>query len=132
MSMPVTWPLLGAVAAGGALGAMGRFIMGSAILALLGPRFPWGTLGVNVLGSFVMGLLAGLAARHWGEAGSAELRAFLMVGVLGGFTTFSAFSLDAVILMDRGAYAAMAAYVAGSVVLSVLALLAGLVLARSL
>lgn len=119
-----------AVAAGGALGAVARHLTGLAALRLLGPHFPWGTLTVNILGSFLMGALIGALALR-GHA-SPLLRAFLAVGVLGGFTTFSSFSLDAVTLIERRAHLAALGYVLASVLLSIAALIAGLRLIRLL
>lgn len=116
------------VALGGALGACARYLTGLATLRLIGPGFPWGTLTVNVLGSFVMGLLV-VALAHWGANRMAPL---LMTGVLGGFTTFSAFSLDAMTLWERGDSLAAAVYVGGSLILSLGAIVAGVALARSL
>lgn len=116
------------VMAGGAIGAGARHLVGRALLALAGPGFPYGTLAVNVAGGLLMGLLAGVLAR--GEAGE-PWRLFLGVGVLGGFTTFSAFSLDAVLLFERGAVIATAGYVLLSVAGSIAALVAGLHLARA-
>ncbi len=112
---------------GGGLGAALRHGVNRAV-AVAGAGFPVGTLLVNVVGSLVMGLIAGwLLARGWDEH---PARLFLTTGLMGGFTTFSAFSHDVVVLWQRGATAGAAAYVAGSVVLSILALLAGLALAR--
>lgn len=119
-----------AVAAGGALGAMARHFIGALALRLLGPHFPWGTLTVNVAGSFLMGALIGMLALR-GQA-SPLLRAFLAVGVLGGFTTFSSFSLDAVALIERRAHLAALGYVLASVLLSIGALFGGLRLVRLL
>ena len=116
------------VALGGALGAVARYLTGLAALRLIGAGFPWGTLAVNVAGSFAMGLLA-VTLAHWGQT---RLSPLLMTGFLGGFTTFSAFSLDALTLWERGDVLAAAAYVAASVILSLAALAAGLTLARSL
>ena len=96
-----------------------------------GPEFPWGTVSVNVLGSLVMGLLAGVFAARAGEAFTQQARLLLMTGVLGGFTTFSAYSLDAISLWERGSGGAAALYVLGSVVFSILAAAAGLSIARS-
>lgn len=115
------------VALGGALGAALRHGANHAALRLFGPGFPWGTLFVNVAGSFVMGVLVVCLARRLG--GGPEWRLFLATGLLGGFTTFSAFSLDVAALWERGAAAALG-YAGASVVLSVLALFAGLALAR--
>ena len=120
----MTFSLL-SVALGGALGASLRFLVG---LALMREGFPIAVLAVNVLGSLLMGLLAVTIARaglqHWGP--------FLLTGVLGGFTTFSAFSLETLTLLERGAVGQAALYVLLSVGLSLLALAAGLQLARSL
>ncbi len=112
------------VALGGALGAMGRYLAVAAIAALAGGAFPYGTLAVNVAGCFVLGLLTEAMAAAW--PASQEVRAFLVAGLLGAFTTFSAFSLDTVDLVERGHLAAAAAYVLASVALSILALAAGL------
>ena len=113
---------------GGGIGAALRHGVNLAAARFLGANFPWGTLTVNVVGSLAMGLIAAWFAFK-GDA-SQPLRLFLTTGVLGGFTTFSAFSLDAVLLYERGAWGAAAVYVLGSAVLSILALLAGLMLVR--
>lgn len=118
-------PLL-SVAIGGALGASARYLTGLAALRLFGAGFPWGTLTVNVIGSLLMGLAFVLI----GQGG--RLSPLVMTGLLGGFTTFSAFSLDAVALYDKGALGMAGLYVVASVVLSILALIAGIALARSL
>ncbi len=115
------------VAAGGAIGASARYLAGVALTRALGPEFPWGTVAVNVIGSFLMGVLI-VALGH---VGGTRFLPFLAVGVLGGFTTFSSFSLDAVTLYERGAMGAAAGYVVGSVVLSLVALVAGLAMARA-
>jgi CrcB protein len=99
---------------------------------MCGTAFPWGTLTVNVLGSFIMGVLAAWLAFKAGEGWSQPLRLFLTTGILGGFTTFSAFSLDAVLIWERGQVGLAVAYVAASVVLSIAGLFAGLVLIRTL
>jgi fluoride exporter len=117
------------VALGGGIGAALRHLTGLAALRLFGPSFPWGTFAVNILGSFLMGLLVELLARRFGA--SAEMRLFLATGILGGYTTFSAFSLDTIVLWERGALLLAAGYVVASVVLSIGALLAGLTLARA-
>ena len=96
-----------------------------------GVAFPWGTLTVNVTGSLIMGALAAWLASRAGEGWSQPLRMFLATGILGGFTTFSAFSLDAVMIWERGEAGLAAAYVAASVVLSIVGLVAGLALVRA-
>lgn len=123
--MMVLW-----VAAGGAIGAAGRYLVGGQMMRLMGPNLPWGTFTVNITGSFLMGLLVGLLALRFNI--SPELRAFLTVGVLGGFTTFSAFALDVSVMFERKDQAIAGLYIAGSVGLSVAALFAGLALARVL
>jgi CrcB protein len=96
-----------------------------------GVAFPWGTLTVNVAGSFIMGALAAWLAFKAGEGWRQPLRLFLATGILGGFTTFSAFSLDAVMIWERGEAGLAAAYVAASVILSIAGLVAGLALVRA-
>lgn len=118
-----------AVALGGALGSVGRYLLTSGIGAWLGAGFPYGTLAVNVIGSFVMGMVVELSALVWSPGPA--LRALLAVGVLGGFTTFSTFSLDVANLAERGDLAAAAVYMGASVSLSVAALFAGLHLIRA-
>lgn len=115
---------------GGGLGAVCRHAMGIAVARLAGAAFPFGTLAVNVLGSFAMGLLIAWLARRSG--GDMHVRLLLATGFLGGFTTFSAFSLDVVALYERGALTAAAAYVIASVAVSILALFSGLWLIRQL
>ena len=120
---------LALVMAGGAIGAGARHVANVVGLRAFGPGFPVATLSVNVIGGLLMGLLAGwFASRH---ESSSLLRLFLATGLLGGFTTFSAFSLDVVLLWERGQPATALGYAAGSVVLSVLALVAGLALTRA-
>ncbi|RDL52038.1 putative fluoride ion transporter CrcB [Ensifer sp. M14] len=118
------------VGAGGAIGSMARYLVGLWTLHRWGPGFPWGTLGVNITGSFLIGLLAELIMRKFGA--SAEMRLFLITGVLGGYTTFSAFSLDTITLFERGDAALAVSYIAASVVLSILAVFAGLALMRAM
>ena len=115
---------------GGAIGSMARYLLGLWTLQRWGPGFPWGTLGVNITGSFLIGLLAELIMRKFGA--SPEMRLFLITGVLGGYTTFSAFSLDAITLFERGDPALALIYIAASVVLSILAVFAGLALMRAM
>jgi CrcB protein len=114
------------VALGGALGAWLRFAAGRLIG---GAGFPWATLGVNLLGSFAMGLLAGWLARQGG--GSESWRLLLGVGLLGGFTTFSAFSLEMAQLIERGALASAGLYAAASVVGGIAGLFLGLAAMRA-
>jgi fluoride exporter len=116
------------VAAGGAVGAGLRHLvnMASVRLAL---SFPWGTMAVNIVGSLMMGIFIEMLARRLG--GSAELRLFFATGVLGGFTTFSAFSLEVALLWERGTHGLAAVYVAASVIGAIFALFAGLWLART-
>lgn len=114
------------VALGGAIGASLRYLSGVAIFKAMGPGFPLGVLFVNILGSGIMGALLVFL----GQRGLAHLNPFLMTGVLGGFTTFSAFSLEAYTLYERGAVGQAALYVGLSVVLSLTALVAGIQLMR--
>lgn len=120
-------PALLLVMTGGALGAGARYLASGAALAWLGAAFPWGTLVVNLAGGLLMGVLAGSLARL--SAGE-PWRLFLGVGVLGGFTTFSAFSLDTVTLVQRGQIVPAFGYVLLSVAGSIAALVAGLGLVR--
>ncbi|MEX5730119.1 CrcB protein [Rhodovulum iodosum] len=115
------------VALGGAVGAVGRYMTGIATINLIGRGFPWGTLTVNILGSFLMGVLVVVLAKK----GGTHLAPLFMTGVLGGFTTFSAFSLDAITIYERGQAGLALAYVAASVLLSLAAISAGLFAARA-
>ncbi|MBS1164083.1 MAG: crcB [Proteobacteria bacterium] len=117
------------VAIGGAIGSVCRYLVGIGAGRLLGPDFPYGTMTVNVVGSFVMGLFIELLALKFD--GSEPLRLFVAVGILGGFTTLSSFSLDTIVLFERGAVATAAVYVGGSIILSLAALVAGLHLVRA-
>lgn len=114
---------------GGAFGAGARHLVGRATLAWWGPNYPWGTLAVNLIGGLAMGLLAGGLLR-FGHAGE-QMRLLLAVGVLGGFTTFSAFSLDAMLMIERGAWPAATGYVLVSVIGSIAALALGLAITRA-
>jgi fluoride exporter len=122
--------LILAVAIGGAIGSVTRYLVGIGSGKLFGVGFPWGTLIINVTGSFLIGAFVGLFATKWDLPQVA--RVFLTVGICGGYTTFSTFSLDAWYLIERGQTAASAAYMIGSVVLSVAALVAALHLIRAL
>lgn len=117
------------VGMGGAIGAMLRHGTGLLSLKLGFTNFPWGTLTINILGSFCIGIIVGLLAhvQNWSE----EIRLFTVIGILGGFTTFSAFSLDTVLLFERGQYLYAGLYVAGSVLISVAATFLGLFLIRT-
>jgi CrcB protein len=118
------------VALGGAIGSAARYGVNIWSARLLGSEFPWHTFIVNVVGCFVMGALVELMALKLNVGNDA--RAFLTTGILGGFTTFSAFSLDFALLMERKSYSAAAVYGAGSVALSLIAVFAGLSLVRTL
>jgi CrcB protein len=122
--------LLLAIAAGGAFGAVGRYLVMSQVGHWLGTGFPWGTLTVNVVGSVAMGVIVELGALVWSP--SPEMRAFLVVGTLGAFTTFSTFSLDAVVLIERNAFVPMALYITLSVFLCLVGLFFGMTLTRML
>lgn len=114
------------VALGGAFGAVARYLTAQAVVRFVGLGFPAGTLVVNAVGSFLMGLAFVFLAQN------AKLSPLLMTGFLGGFTTFSAFSLDAYNLYEQGETSMAALYVVGSVVLSIAAVVAGIALARGL
>jgi CrcB protein len=113
---------------GGAVGSGARYLTGRTTLALFGPGFPYGTLAVNLIGGFAMGLLVGMLARM--TVPGENWRLLIGVGVLGGYTTFSAFSLDVVNMIERGDLAIAALYVTVSVVGAIAALFAGLALVR--
>ena len=121
--------LLLAIAIGGALGSVARHYVSTGVYHVTGPAFPYGILAVNVIGGLVMGIVVELGALKLNY--SPEIRAFLTTGILGGFTTFSAFSLDTALLIERGDWIGSAAYIVASVALSVGALFAGLWLVRA-
>ena len=116
------------VASGGAIGSVARYLVGVGMARAFGVAFPYGTLAVNVIGGFLMGLFIELLARRF--EGSPELRLFIAIGILGGFTTFSSFSLDVAVLWERGELAIALSYMLASVILSIGALSLGLWLAR--
>jgi len=117
------------IAAGGAIGSVARYMSTAVISTVFGTEFPWGILLVNVSGSMIFGLLIELLVPPWSL--SMEWRAFLTIGVMGGFTTFSSFSYDTVALVQRGDFGLAALYVVGSVALSVGALFGAMILARA-
>lgn len=116
------------VALGGAIGAALRFLAGVGIFKLTGPGFPLAVLSVNIVGSFAMGVFVVFAAK----TSNTHLSPFIMTGILGGFTTFSAFSLEAYTLFERGQTGAAGLYVLASVILSIAGLIAGVMIARGL
>ena len=118
------------VALGGAIGSALRFGVNLAAPRLLGNEFPWATFTVNIVGSFLMGLFAAVLAEKFAD--QPDLRLFLTTGVLGGFTTFSAFSLDIFGLMQRGENSLALVYALASVVLSILAVFGGFMVSRAL
>lgn len=122
------------VAVGGAVGAVLRYQLGRGMTNWLGVQavttFPWATLAVNAIGSVLMGVLAGWLARHGGEGGE-QLRLLLGVGLLGGFTTFSAFSLEMVLLLERGQFTFAALYAVLSFALGISGLIFGLTVMRA-
>ncbi|WP_157216722.1 fluoride efflux transporter CrcB [Flavisphingomonas formosensis] len=122
-------PLL-LVMLGGAIGAGFRYHVSTMALRFMGPGFPWGTWIINLLGGFLMGVLAGVLARS--SEGGEQLRLFLGVGVLGGFTTFSAFSLETFNMLQRGEPVMAVAYAVSSVTGSVLMLIGGVYMVRAL
>lgn len=114
---------------GGGIGAGARYLVQAGMMRALGAGFPWWTFVINIGGSFAMGVVATMVALRFG--GSAEVKTFLATGILGGFTTFSAFSLDVAGLVEKKQTLAAAFYIAGSVGFSILALYAGFALARA-
>ena len=117
------------VALGGAIGSVLRYGVNLAAPRLLGSDFPWATLTVNVVGSFLIGLFSALLAEKFSD--QPDLRLFLTTGVLGGFTTFSAFSLDVFGLMQRGENSMVLLYALASVALSILAVFGGFMVSRA-
>jgi CrcB protein len=119
---------LAAIFVGGGAGSVARYLTMVGCGRLCGTEFPWGTIVVNIVGSFIMGVLVELFARVW--SASEATRVLLTVGFLGGYTTFSTFSLDVALLVERGATVGAAAYIAVSVILSLAGIFAGLFLFR--
>jgi CrcB protein len=117
------------VAVGGALGASGRYGLSTLTLRHFGPGFPVGTLAANIIGSALMGFLVGWLAFKGAEA-SQSFRLFLGVGLLGGFTTFSAFSLESFLMLEKKQYGALLGYVSASLFISLAALALGLWLSK--
>jgi len=114
------------VALGGAIGASMRYLTGVGTMRLFGAGFPWGTFAVNVIGSFLMGIIVVVLA----QKDATRFAPFLMTGILGGFTTFSAFSLDVLTIYERGDYGLALLYASASVFLSLAAIVLGLYFAR--
>ncbi len=112
------------VAAGGAFGALCRYVLTSAMVSAFGRDFPYGTMLVNIAGSLLMGFLIGVVMTMLPKG--KEFHALMVVGALGGFTTFSAFSYDAYMLLERGAWVAAGGYILGSVALGILAFIGGM------
>ncbi|MBY0382446.1 MAG: fluoride efflux transporter CrcB [Xanthobacteraceae bacterium] len=126
----MNWQFILAVALGGGVGAVTRYLVAIGSGKLFGMNFPWGTLIINITGSFLIGLFTGLFALKWNLPQA--VRIFLTVGVCGGYTTFSTFSLDTFYLMERGETLAAGAYMVASVVLSVGALIIAMQAVRAL
>jgi CrcB protein len=126
----LNWQSILAVAVGGSLGSVARYLVGIGSGKWFGTDFPWGTLIINVTGSFLIGLFVSLFALKWDLPPA--VRVFLTVGICGGYTTFSTFSLDTFYLIERGETLAAGAYMIGSVVLSVGALIGAIHLMRAI
>lgn len=126
--MPLKLILVGL---GGALGSIARYLLNVACTRTLGPKFPYGTLAANVAGGLMMGLLIGFLA-HRGGADQERWRLFVAVGVLGGFTTFSSYSMEVARMIEARSYGAAGAYAVASAVLAIAAVFWGLILARRL
>ena len=119
------------VALGGALGSMARFGVAAAVAALTGPQFPWGTLLINIGGSFVIGWFGALTGSRGAGSVPPDIRVFVMVGICGGFTTFSSFSLQTLELAQAGEVLWAGCYIVGSVVLCLLGVWAGTLLGHA-
>ncbi|MCF3948691.1 fluoride efflux transporter CrcB [Acidiphilium iwatense] len=118
------------VAIGGALGSMARFGLATWVATLTGPIFPWGTLLINVLGSFVIGWFGTLTGADGHLMVSSEARIFVMIGICGGFTTFSSFSLQTLELVNEGELLPAIGYILGSVILCLVFVWIGFLLGR--
>ncbi|MDR3375599.1 MAG: fluoride efflux transporter CrcB [Ancalomicrobiaceae bacterium] len=130
MTVPFSHILL--VFIGGGIGSAARYLTNLWALANFGPHYPWGTFAVNVVGSALMGFLTALILARWTpDNGGNELRLFFTTGILGGYTTFSAFSLDTIVLWERGAISQMVLYVVSSIVVSFAVLAIALIGTRS-
>lgn len=119
------------VAAGGALGSVARYWLAIVVAGLTGPQFPWGTLLINIAGSFLIGWFGAWSGPNGPLDVPAEIRLFVMVGVCGGFTTFSSFSLQSLELLQAGEIMRGGAYILGSVALCLLGVWAGVAMGRS-
>lgn len=128
MAAPISLSAICLVFAGGGTGAVLRFLLGHVMLRAMGPGYPWGTLIANLGGGLAMGVLVGVLARH---GGNEPARLLLAVGLLGGFTTFSAFSLDIFNMMERGQAGLALGYAALSTIGAVAALALGLLAVRN-
>lgn len=117
---------------GGGLGAVARYFVSLAATRAFGTNFPWGTFGINVSGSLLMGLIAGFIVGRGSPVEWDTARLFLTTGILGGYTTFSAFSLETIMLWERGDMGALGFYVIGSVAFSIAALFLGYSLAKGI
>jgi len=124
----MNYGVLGAVAAGGAIGSVARYLLDGFIQSLTRSPFPFGIFVVNITGGLIIGVLTEMMALKWSV--SQEMRSFLVTGILGGYTTFSTFSLQSALLIERQAYGQAAVYVTGSVVLSIVGFFAGTWLIR--
>ncbi len=124
-------PLSVLVFLGAGIGGVIRYAIGVGAIRWFSFDFPWATMAINILGSFLMGVIAAWFVLRPGVGGTQDLRVFLTTGVLGGFTTFSTFSLDTIYLWERGAPLAAVIYAAGSLILGLVGLAAGLALVRA-
>ncbi len=118
------------VGAGGAIGAIGRYLLSTWVYSLTGRAFPWGTLAVNLLGSLLMGFLSVWLLERMTL--SDEMRALLMVGFLGAFTTFSTFSIETLLLLEQGAVARAGVNIAVSVITCIFAAWMGTLIAKAI